>query len=117
MRQRWFTITDILAAIVTFGLAVLSFVGAGAQVPGRPITIIVPYSPGTGIDILARALGNERAQKWGQPVVIDNRTGASGNIGTGIAARSAPDGHTVLMTSIRPCSRAFRTIRSRASRR
>jgi tripartite-type tricarboxylate transporter receptor subunit TctC len=68
-----------------------------AQQPGRPITIIVPYSPGTGIDILARALGNELSQKWGQAVVIDNKTGASGNIGTGLAARAAPDGNTLLM--------------------
>jgi tripartite-type tricarboxylate transporter receptor subunit TctC len=68
-----------------------------AQQSGRPITIIVPYSPGTGIDILARALGNELSQKWGQPVVIDNKTGASGNIGTGLAARAAPDGNTLLM--------------------
>src|SRR3954471_6886927 len=70
---------------------------ANAQVPGRPITIIVPYSPGTGIDILARALGAELSQKWGQPVVVDNKTGASGNIGTGIAARAEPDGNTLLM--------------------
>ena len=70
---------------------------ATAQVAGRPITIIVPYSPGTGIDILARALGAELSQKWGQPVVVDNKTGASGNIGTGIAARAEPDGNTLLM--------------------
>src|SRR6476469_6144201 len=70
---------------------------ATAQVPGRPITIIVPYSPGTGIDILARTLGGELSQKWGQPVVVDNKTGASGNIGTGIAARAEPDGNTLLM--------------------
>jgi len=68
-----------------------------AQVAGRPITIIVPYSPGTGIDILARALGAELSQKWNQPVVVDNKTGASGNIGTGIAARAEPDGNTLLM--------------------
>jgi tripartite-type tricarboxylate transporter receptor subunit TctC len=76
-------------------LAVAS--NALAQQPGRPITIIVPYSPGTGIDILARALGNELSQKWGQAVVVDNKTGASGNIGTGLAARAAPDGNTLLM--------------------
>src|SRR5262245_14518495 len=84
-------------AIVAVTLFVLSYSDALAQAPGRPITIIVPYSPGTGIDILARALGNELAQKWGQPVVIDNKTGASGNIGTGLAARAAPDGNTLLM--------------------
>jgi tripartite-type tricarboxylate transporter receptor subunit TctC len=70
---------------------------AHAQVPGRPITIIVPYSPGTGIDILARTLGSELSAKWGQPVVVENKTGASGNIGTGVAARAAPDGNTLLM--------------------
>jgi tripartite-type tricarboxylate transporter receptor subunit TctC len=75
----------------------LALTNARAQQPGRPITIIVPYSPGTGIDILARALGNELSQKWGQPVVVDNKTGASGNIGTGLAARAAPDGNTLLM--------------------
>src|SRR4029077_13712265 len=66
---------------------------------GRPITIIVPYTPGTGIDILARALGGELASRWGQPVVVDNKTGASGNIGTQLAARAAPDGQTVLMVA------------------
>ena len=70
---------------------------AAAQVAGRPITIIVPYTPGTGIDILARALGGELAKHWGQPVVVDNKPGASGNIGTQVAARAAPDGQTLLM--------------------
>ncbi len=64
------------SAFVAVTLFAVSF-SALAQQPGRPITIIVPYSPGTGIDILARALGNELSQKWGQPVVIDNKTGAS----------------------------------------
>jgi tripartite-type tricarboxylate transporter receptor subunit TctC len=66
-------------------------------VSGRPITIIVPYSPGTGIDILARAIATDLSQRFGQPVVVENRTGASGNIGTGLAARAAPDGNTLLM--------------------
>ena len=87
----------IHSAIVAVTLFTVPVTGAWAQVPGRPITIIVPYSPGTGIDILARALGNELSQKWGQPVVVDNKTGASGNIGTGLAARAAPDGNTLLM--------------------
>ena len=76
------------SAIATVTLFVLSYSAAFAQAPGRPITIIVPYSPGTGIDILARAIGNELSQKWGQPVVIDNKTGASGNIGTGQIGRA-----------------------------
>jgi tripartite-type tricarboxylate transporter receptor subunit TctC len=75
----------------------LSAAPARAQQSGRPITIIVPYSPGTGIDILARAIATDLSNRFGQPVVVDNRTGASGNIGSGLAARSAPDGNTLLM--------------------
>jgi tripartite-type tricarboxylate transporter receptor subunit TctC len=96
MRGHWTANTLIGLAVVAWAL-LLAATSAFAQQPGRPITIIVPYSPGTGIDILARALGNELSQKWGQPVVIDNKTGASGNIGTGFAARAAPDGNTLLM--------------------
>ena len=87
----------VQSAFLAICLLGLPLTNALAQQPGRPITIIVPYSPGTGIDILARALGNELSQKWGQPVVVDNKTGAIGNIGTGLAARAAPDGNTLLM--------------------
>src|SRR5262245_55318422 len=86
-----------LAALLALIVVACASSTAHAQQPGRPITIVVPYSPGTGIDILARALGAELSQKWGQPVVVDNRTGASGNIGTQIAMRATPDGHTLLM--------------------
>lgn len=63
------------------------------------ITIVVPYSPGTGPDVMARNIGEELQKRWNQAIVIDNKAGASGNIGTQIAARAAPDGHTLLMTS------------------
>jgi tripartite-type tricarboxylate transporter receptor subunit TctC len=84
-------------ASFAFLLIALACEHASAQVPGRPITIVVPYSPGTGIDILARSLGGELSQKWGQGVVIDNKAGASGTIGTQMAMRAAPDGQTLLM--------------------
>jgi tripartite-type tricarboxylate transporter receptor subunit TctC len=87
------------SAIAALALLALSFVPAAAQIAGRPVTIIVPYTPGTGIDILARALGAELANRWGQTVVVDNKPGASGNIGTQVAARAAPDGHTLLMVA------------------
>jgi len=90
--ERWLRL-----ALGVLALTVVAPSSADAQVAGRPISIIVPYSPGTGIDILARALGQELSQRWGQPVVVDNKPGASGNIGTQIAARAAPDGHTLLM--------------------
>src|SRR5262245_4806616 len=85
------------ATIAVLALTALMPASTVAQQAGRQITIVDPYSPGTGIYILARALGNELSQKWGQPVVVDNKTGASGNIGTGLAARAAPDGNTLLM--------------------
>ena len=77
----------------------LSFPTA-AQQPGRTVTIIVPYAAGGNTpDIVARIIGEELQQRLGQPVVIDNKPGASGNIGTQIAARAAADGHTLLMVA------------------
>jgi tripartite-type tricarboxylate transporter receptor subunit TctC len=72
---------------------------AVAQAPGRAITIIVPITPGAGPDILARTIGEELQRRWGQAVVVENKPGASGNIGAQIVARAAPDGHTLLMTA------------------
>ena len=63
--------------------------------PGRAITIIVPFTPGSGPDTLARLIGEEIQARWSQPVVIDNKPGASGNIGAQLAARAAPDGNTL----------------------
>jgi tripartite-type tricarboxylate transporter receptor subunit TctC len=68
------------------------------KISDRPITIIVPFTPGTGIDILARTLGEEMRVRWGQAVIVDNKPGASGNIGTAQAARATPDGLTLLLT-------------------
>ena len=71
---------------------------AGAQTyPSRPIRMIVPFAPGGGTDILARIIGQQLADAWGQPVNVENRAGASGNLGTELVARSVPDGHTLVM--------------------
>ena len=67
--------------------------------PSRTIQFVVPYTPGTGADILARILGPKLAERWKVGVVTDNRAGASGNIGTDFVAKSAPDGHTLLCTA------------------
>ena len=80
-------------------LALAPLAGAVAQAPGRPITIIVPFTPGSGPDILARVIGDELQNRWNQPVVIDNKPGASGNIGAQLVSRAPPDGNTVLMTT------------------
>jgi tripartite-type tricarboxylate transporter receptor subunit TctC len=70
---------------------------ARAQGFEGPITILVPFTPGTGVDILARLIAPFLQARFGQPVVVENRPGASGNIGTQAAARAAPDGRTLLL--------------------
>jgi tripartite-type tricarboxylate transporter receptor subunit TctC len=72
---------------------------AQAAFPDRPITLIVPFAPGGPTDIIARILAQALGQALGQNVVVDNRGGAAGNIGMAQAARAAPDGHTLLLTS------------------
>jgi tripartite-type tricarboxylate transporter receptor subunit TctC len=86
-----------VAAACLLGVALMA--SAAAQQAGRTITIIVPYTPGTGPDILARTIADELTHRWNQPVIVDNKPGASGNIGTQQAMRGAPDGNTVLMTT------------------
>ena len=72
---------------------------AQSAYPDRAVKIIVPFTPATGIDILARTLGQRMSDDWKQPVVVENRPGASGNIGTEAVAKSPPDGYTLLMTA------------------
>ena len=67
--------------------------------PSKPIRIIVPYPPGGFNDTLARTLGQKLAEKWGQPVIVDNRPGGGTTIGTNLAAKAAPDGYTLLIVS------------------
>lgn len=67
--------------------------------PDRPITIIVPFAAGGAIDVITRILSEPLAKSLGQPVVVENRTGAGGNIGMGAAARARPDGYTLLMST------------------
>ena len=78
----------------------LGIAGANAQsYPTKPIRIIVAYTPAGTTDILARAIGQKMTEAWGQPVIVDNRPGANGNIGTELAARATPDGYTILMAT------------------
>ena len=84
----------ICFAIAGFGPAAHA---ADEAWPNRPVKVIVPYTPGTGIDILARTLGQKLAEGWKTGVVIENKPGASGAIGTEAVAKAAPDGYTLLM--------------------
>jgi len=90
-----------------FGLVFAVFAGAycapghalesAAAYPSKPMRVIVTFPPGGGADMIARAVGQKLFESWGQQVVVDNRGGAGGIIGTEIAARSAPDGYTLLI--------------------
>lgn len=82
--------------------ACLTLIGsmAHAAYPDKPVRIIVAFPPGSSTDIIARTLSQPLAEALGQPVIIENRPGAGGNIGTAAVARSAPDGHTLLMHSV-----------------
>jgi tripartite-type tricarboxylate transporter receptor subunit TctC len=68
-----------------------------AEYPEKPVRFIVPFPPGGGTDALARVLGAKLSESWGQQVIVDNRGGAQGNIGTSLGARAAPDGYTITL--------------------
>ena len=72
---------------------------AQQKFPSKPIRFVVPYSPGGGTDTMARVIAHKMGENWGQPVVIENRTGAGGTIGTVLVAKATPDGHTLLVSS------------------
>jgi tripartite-type tricarboxylate transporter receptor subunit TctC len=88
-----------LAALV-LGLCAFSVFAADTNYPAKPVRIVVPFPPGGIADVMARVIGQKFTDAWGQPAVIENRTGAGGNIGADIVAKSAPDGYTLLMGSI-----------------
>ena len=77
-----------------------SFPGMAQQYPSKPIKVIVPFPVGGVADLYSRLVGNRLTELWGQPVVIENRTGAGGNIGADLVAKSPPDGYTLGIGSI-----------------
>ncbi|MEY4157060.1 MAG: hypothetical protein RJB64_1781 [Pseudomonadota bacterium] len=94
MRRPVFPRRDILALMATGIGTGMTF----AQPAAAPLRLMVPFTPGTGIDLIARTLGPKLAERLNRPVVVENRVGASGNIGTEAVVRAAPDGSTLLVS-------------------
>jgi tripartite-type tricarboxylate transporter receptor subunit TctC len=90
----------LLALLAAIGMLHIGTVH-GAPFPSKPMRLIVPFTPGGFNDQLARVLGQKFTERWGQPVVIDNRPGGSTVIGTDLAASAPRDGHTLLIVSSR----------------
>ena len=92
-------VTAAIAATLALAYAAGS---KAAEYPTQPIRIVVGFSAGGTTDIIARLIGQELTQRWGQPVTIDNRPGAGGNLGADLVAKAKPDGYTLLMGSVGP---------------
>ena len=90
---------SIVKVGVVLGLAVAAQFASAQGFPSKPIRMVVAFPPGGSTDLAARALGEKLAAVFGQPVIVDNKPGASGNIGAEFVAKSAPDGHTLLMAA------------------
>jgi tripartite-type tricarboxylate transporter receptor subunit TctC len=96
---RLLAVAYVLTSLLLAGLGSLPAAAQDAKdYPAKPIRVIVPYPPGGGTDVVARIVADPLAAALGQPIIIDNRGGAAGNLGTDIAAKSAPDGYTILLT-------------------
>jgi tripartite-type tricarboxylate transporter receptor subunit TctC len=95
--RAWRTLA--LSAATALFATLSNTVVAQTDWPTNPVTMVVPFAPGGSTDVVARLLGQKLSEMWGQNVVIDNRAGAGGNIGTALVAKAPADGHTLLMAS------------------
>lgn len=89
----------VLGAVTTMATVPVSAQPAGEPFPSRPMRFVIPFAPGGPVDVVARLIAPRITEQSGQPVLVDNRPGAGGNIAAVMAAKAAPDGHTVLFTS------------------
>ena len=92
----------LTAAALMIAAIATSATTAQETYPNRVIKIVVPFAAGTTADVIPRLIGDKLTAKWGQPVIVENRPGATGNIGAEIVAKAAPDGYTLLSTAAPP---------------
>ena len=89
-----------LAALLLAPFLLAAFGAAAETWPAHPIKMIIPFPPGGSNDIVGRMVAAQLGERLGQSIVVDNRGGAGGTIGTGIAAKAPPDGYTILLVSV-----------------
>lgn len=103
----------IRGVVILLAAASVATAALAQAFPTKPIRILVPYTPGDGPDVIARLIGNKISERLGQPVVVENKAGASGQIGLDMTAKSPPDGYTlgvVLVTNMALAPYAFKSI-------
>src|SRR5690606_41052006 len=86
-------------AFATVAFAALATTAAAQSFPSKPVELVVPYPPGASVDMLARLIQPTMTEVLGEQVIVENRGGAGGNIGSASVARSAPDGHRILLAN------------------
>jgi tripartite-type tricarboxylate transporter receptor subunit TctC len=91
---------SLLEFLVVIGATLTMTTAAAADYPIKPIRIVAPFPPASVADVLARPIAQKMAETWGQPVIVDNRTGAAGNVGAELVAKAPPDGYTLLLGTI-----------------
>jgi tripartite-type tricarboxylate transporter receptor subunit TctC len=96
MNERMWALPAVVAAMLLCAVAAAQ---DARGYPGKPIKIIVPFTPGSATDVVARLLGDKLSSTWGQPVIVDNRAGAGGTIGIAQTAKADPDGYTLAVVS------------------
>ena len=106
MRNQWVSRNFTVVKILIYSLLLVTFfiqnTNAQSSYPNKPIKVVVPYPAGGAADISARLIAQSMSESMGQPILVDNRPGANGMIGTDVVAKSAPDGYTLLFTASGP---------------
>lgn len=97
MRRGFIKACWLSATLLGLGMTAQAWAESAASFPSRPVTIVVPFTPGGPTDIVGRSLGAALSKKWGQSVIIENRPGAGGDIGSAMVARAKPDGYTLIL--------------------